>query len=145
MFENYREMSPEQQQEVKRIHKSIRALPLGRYRNLVWAYVRGFPYRRVERSHRIQVIPQCPCTCGEFHTKDTFEHNLPSVYTLMQTIGRLQIPIKQQDIEVWLANPDGAIPAPPPRPKKSSWTIVEIEDARAVSILKKAETGKAAE
>lgn len=135
MYENYKELSKEQQQAIKSIHKAIRALPLGRYRNLVWAYVRGFPYRRVERSHRVQVMPD----------GYEFEHNRPSVYTLMQTIGRLQIPIKQQDIEAWLTNPDGAIPAPPPRPKKSSWTIVEIEDARAVSILKKAETGKAAE
>lgn len=121
MFENYREMSPEEQQEVKRTHKAIRALPQGRYRNLAWAYVRGFPYRRVERSHRVQVLPPCPCTCGELHTKSTFEHNLPSLYALLQVLERAQVPVRfhVQDLEAWLANPDGAIPAPPPpRPKK---------------------------
>lgn len=117
MFENYREMSPIDQAIVKRIHNSIKNLPPDRYRNLAWAYVRGFKYRRVERKRRTQLLPNGA----------TFEHNLPSDYLLcrvFETVGlvtRSEIrdttsPARAAVIK-WLSDESGAIPAPPPREK----------------------------
>ncbi len=94
---------------------------------LVWAYVRGLPYRRVERHRRTQTRED----------GSVFEHNKPQV----GMVGALAcvdeslraefeaperflftrpVPTSPTKalVEAWLADPAGAIPEPPPRPKK---------------------------
>lgn len=81
---------------------------------LAWAFVRGLPYRRIERKR---------------HTQGVFEHNAPSVGDLARALAELGVfpPLEKGFdlnseartlIEAWLANPDGAIAAPPPRAKR---------------------------
>jgi len=118
MFENYRELNEAEKASVKSIHKAVRALRKseGRYGALAWAFVRGFKYRRVERSHHVQ--------------KDTgYEHNMPSGQLVTHLLGKA-IPgfaetgekwwhtKEHADVRAWLADPSGAIPAPTPRAKK---------------------------
>lgn len=57
MFENYSSMTQSEKDCVKRTHKSIRSLSLGRVRNLAWAWIRDFPYSRVERKTKKPVDP----------------------------------------------------------------------------------------
>lgn len=120
MFEDYKQLSAEKQAQVKSIHKAIRAEVWSRAGNLAWAFVRGFPYRRVERQTRTQVLPD-----GTLYT-----HNLPSASAITMILGK-HIPgfaavdpkrpwatAAHPEITAWLANAEGAIPAPPPREKK---------------------------
>jgi len=108
MFENYKQLPVEDQKKIAAFHKSFRrhCKEKGRYGNLAWGFVRGFPYRRIERSHHVQ-------------KENGFEHNMPSVAHLSKLffdygIERL---IDGKELESWLANKEGAIPAPPPRVK----------------------------
>lgn len=120
MFENYKEMSAEQKAEVKKIHKALRAQTHTREGNLAWAFVRGLPYRRVERTTRTQVMPD----------GSVVQHNLPSAGGVTHAIG-LCVPGFAEiapgrpwatkvapEVKAWLADPSGAIPAPAPREKK---------------------------
>lgn len=120
MFENYKEMSADDQAQVKSIHKALRAETPSRAGNLAWAFVRGFKYRRVERTTRTQVMPD----------GSVYNHNPPKASAITAILAR-HIPgfatfdpkkpwatKAHPDIEAWLADPEGAIPAPPPREKK---------------------------
>ncbi|MFI5296541.1 MAG: hypothetical protein ACHREM_00465 [Polyangiales bacterium] len=118
MFENYKEMSAEEQAQVKAIHKAIRATTSDRYGNLAWAFVRGMPYRRVERTTRTQ-------TMGD---GSIVEHNKPYAHALTHAIAT-HVPgfapkaasawqtKAHPAVEAWLADPSGAIAAPSPHPK----------------------------
>jgi hypothetical protein len=79
-----------------------------RYTLLAWGYVRGFPYRRIERSHHVQILPD-----GR-----AFEHNLPSGHELYNCLHALGLTPTKESVKAWLEDPSGAIPAPPPRVKK---------------------------
>lgn len=121
MYENYREMSADEKAQVKSIYKAIRKETPSRLGNLAWAFVRGMPYRRVERTTRTQVLPE-----GK-----TITHNRPDPRELTWFLAS-HIPgfvpgsekaarwnIKPSPaVEAWLANTEGAIPAPAPRAKK---------------------------
>lgn len=114
MFENYSEMTADQKAEVKAIHKLLRGGTKSRYGNLAWGYVRGFPYRRIERTTRTQTMPD----------GTTIRHNEPNprhlTHALAEAIpGFAPFDPKRPwdtkphpDILAWLANPEGAIPAP---------------------------------
>lgn len=114
MFENYKQMTAEQQAEVKAIHKAIRAEAGSRGGNLAWGFVRGFPYRRIERTTRTQVM----------YDGTVVNHNPPPAARITEIIGThipgfAQVDPKRPwatkphpDIVAWLANPEGAIPAP---------------------------------
>jgi hypothetical protein len=122
----------------KAIHQKLRAPLRGgpggsRYDILAWAYVRGFKFRRCERSHHQQIVNGKP-----------YEHNMPNpafiwaklvlagafpADGIVPTIadlwgysrhwnGTAQHTDAGQAIVAWLADPSGAIAAPPPRPKK---------------------------
>jgi len=111
--ESYTQMSAEEKAQVKATHKAIRAKTSERYGNLAWGFVRGFPYRRIERTTRTQVGSD-----GKL-----VEHNKPDARYLTHLLGEA-IPGSAElgkswwntkahpEIEAWLANPDGAIPAP---------------------------------
>ena len=75
---------------------------------LTWGYLRGFKFRRIERTHRIQVredgLP--------------YEHNLPVARMLHMVIANFDPSAKVDDVQRWIDDPSGAIPAPPPRAKK---------------------------
>ncbi len=122
MFENYREMSADEKAQVKAIHKGIRKETSSRLGNLAWGFVRGFPYRRIERATRTQKMGDGTVTV----------HNLPNAQALTWFLAK-HIPGFSEGfsvesrwyntkaspaVEAWLANPDGAIPAPAPRPRK---------------------------
>jgi hypothetical protein len=89
-----------------------------RHMLLAWAFVRGLPFRRIERSHRVQVVNGKP-----------FEHHMPSQVLLTRMLIKY-LPEIEADmdgkwsvkpgcrIERWLSDPSGAIPAPPPRVKR---------------------------
>lgn len=126
MFENYRQMSADEQAQVRAIHKAIRKGTTGRYGNLAWAFVRGMPYRRVERKTRTQVMGDGTVVV----------HNRPWPVTLTQVMARhipeLTGPDKWRAnplIEAWLASEEGAVPAPVPRPKRTP------EEARQAQVL----------
>lgn len=92
-------------EETRAMHKAIRAeLKKGACRTmlLLWAFVRGFKYRRIERSHHFD-----PNTGEELNIpqtkwlKYTFETYLPGVENL------------EAKIHAWLDDPTGAIPVMP--------------------------------
>jgi hypothetical protein len=63
---------------------------------LLWGFVRGVKYRRIERTTR--------------------EGNTPNLHL---DIWQMYVPeITAEQVQAWLEDPTGAIPAPPPRPKK---------------------------
>jgi hypothetical protein len=120
MFENYREMSADEKAQVKAIHKAIRAEASSRSGNIAWGYVRGFPYRRIERSTQTQVL-------GD---GTVIQHNLPSAIGIARILathipgleaawfaGKYQLK-SDCPLLAWLKDPSGAIPAPAPREKK---------------------------
>lgn len=120
MFENYKQMSADEQAQVKAIHKALRKETYSRSGNLAWAFVRGFAYRRVERTTRTQVMPD----------GSVYNHNPPSAAAVTAILathipGFAEIDPKRPwatkahpDVVAWLANPEGAIPAPAPRERK---------------------------
>jgi len=120
MYENYKQMSADEKAQVKAIHKAIRAEVHSRAGNLAWAFVRGFPYRRVERTTRTQVMAD----------GSVYNHNPPPVAAITAILGahipgfatvdpkRPWATKPHPDVVAWASSPDGAIPAPPPREKK---------------------------
>lgn len=72
-----------------RIRKDMNASG-GRYMFLLWGYVRGFPFRRLERTNH--------------------EHNTPKY--LLHDWKKYLPDVTQEHIDIWLQNPEGAIPAP---------------------------------
>ncbi len=121
MFENYREMSADEKAQVKSIHKSIRKETSSRMGNLAWGFVRGFPYRRIERSTRTQVMPDGTLTVHGRPDAQTLTwflaENIPGFVEGFSAKSRWSTKASPV-IQAWLDNPDGAIEAPAPRPKK---------------------------
>lgn len=78
MFENYETMSAEEKEAVKRAHRALRKGAASREGNLAWAYVRGFPYARVERKTRTQILAD----------GTVVQHNLPSAQLITWLIAR---------------------------------------------------------
>lgn len=122
MFENYKMMSDAEKASVKAIHKALRKSTGSRYGNLAWAFVRGFPYKRVERT--------------------TLDTNKPMAaaltYNLAKVIpGFAEIPANgvwwnmkpHPEVEAWLRNPEGAIPVPV-RPKLSPAEARALHESR---------------
>ncbi|MGH9918013.1 MAG: hypothetical protein ACRD6W_03940 [Nitrososphaerales archaeon] len=119
-FESYKSLSAEEKAQVKTVHKGIRAETSSRAGNLAWAFVRGFPYRRVERSTRTQTMPDGTVVV----------HNAPNPLAIARILAAhmpelealwFESKYRLKDscpLAAWLANPDGAIPAPAPRPKR---------------------------
>ena len=120
MFDNYKEMSADEKAQVKKIHAGIRAETHSRAGNLAWGFVRGFPYKRIERKTRTQTTPDGTVVV----------HNQPNLIAVDRIIVA-HIPSLETEwfaskyqlkpacpLTAWLANPDGAIPAPAPRPRK---------------------------
>jgi len=114
MFEKYKEMSDAEKASVKAIHKALRAETKGRYGNLAWGFVRGFLYRRIERTTRTQVMGD-----GSVVT-----HNVPNAGFLTYWIAKAVPGFAEFDekrwwatkahpaVTAWLANQEGAIAAP---------------------------------
>lgn len=75
---------------------------------LTWGYLRGFKFRRIERQHRLQTLED----------GTVFEHNLPVARMLHMVIANFDPSAKVDDVQRWIDDPSGAIPAPPPRAKK---------------------------
>jgi hypothetical protein len=101
-------------QIIKTLHKRVRedmyeaARQSGhghRYMLLVWAFIRGLKFRRVERTH---------------HMQGFYEHNMPAAVLLTNCLKKYlgQDEDLRKKVEAWLADPSGAIAAPPPRLKK---------------------------
>jgi hypothetical protein len=120
MFDNYREMSAEEKAQVKKIHKGIRNETASRSGNLAWGFVRGFSYRRIERTTRTQTMPDGTMV----------RHNAPNLVAVARIIvahipslevewfaGKYQLK-STCPLTAWAASEDGAIPAPAPRPKR---------------------------
>lgn len=127
MFENYKQMSADEKAQVKSIHKALRAEASSRAGNLAWGFVRGFKYRRIERSTRTQVMAD----------GSVIQHNPPPLLRvaklLAQHIPSLEGWFKSQytladscPLFAWAADPEGAIPAPAPRPKKPYKAAEEV-------------------
>jgi hypothetical protein len=119
-FENYKSLSAEEKAQIKAVHKGLRTETVSRAGNLAWAFVRGFPYRRVERSTHTQTMPDGTVVV----------HNAPNPLHIARILAA-HIPGLEAEyfeskyklkatcpLAAWLANPDGAIPAPAPRPKR---------------------------
>lgn len=109
-------------EEIKAVHVKIREYnkaaqqglktPSGKWYShrevlLLWAFVRGFKYRRVERKRHTQII-----------ATGVYEHNAPSSYSMTRLAQELDLPIAAPELENWFADPSGAIAPPPPRVKK---------------------------
>jgi hypothetical protein len=120
MYENYREMSADEKAQVKAIHKAIRKETCHRSGNLAWAFVRGFPYRRVERTTRTQVMPDGTVVAHNApNLVDVARILVSHIPGLEATWFRSKYSLAQDcPLIAWAANPDGAIPAPAPRAKK---------------------------
>lgn len=114
MYDNYREMSADEKAQVKKIHKAIRAEAGSRAGNLAWGFVRGFPYRRIERTTYSQSMAD----------GTVVSHNPPPLLIIARILAE-HIPGIEAEyfaskyqlkadcpLVAWAANPDGAIPAP---------------------------------
>lgn len=121
MFENFIELSDAEKSEVKRIHSAFRANTASRYGNLAWGFLRGLPYKRVERKTREQIV-----------NGKTVYHNLPSAVLLTLELGKvlpefraetkpgwIRLPPPHPLIVSWLENKEGAVPAPSPSYQKA--------------------------
>jgi hypothetical protein len=122
------QMTDEQRVErarVKALHNAIREDRShgDRYRNLAWGYIRGFKYRRIERSHHMQALDGAYwSTVGTVSIRKVgdvwhFEHNMPYPDYLFKLLQKHLPDLKKEQIVSWLQDPSGAISAPPPRPK----------------------------
>lgn len=119
-FEHYKELGAEEKAQVKTLHKAIRAEAPSRAGNLAWAFIRGFAYRRVERTTRTQVLPDGTVfqhnPAKALHIAWVLEKHIPELTTTwFESKYRLR---SDCPLHAWLANPAGAIPAPAPRPRK---------------------------
>ena len=115
MFENYKEMNDAEKASVKAIHTAIRKEAPSRHGNLAWAFVRGFKYRRVERTTRTQVMAD----------GSVVNHNPPSVFAIAAILVKAMPALETLyfrdkygrladtcPLYAWVADPSGAIPAP---------------------------------
>jgi hypothetical protein len=127
MFENYKELSADEKAQVKKIHKCVRGEAHSRSGNLAWGFIRGFPYRRIERKTRTQVM-------GD---GTVVHHNAPSIIGIARILaahipgweaanmsGKYQVK-PECALNAWLKDESGAIPAPAPREKKAYVRPVE--------------------
>lgn len=113
MFENYREMSASEKEAVKAIHRALRAGTASREGNLAWGFVRGFKYRRIERTVRVERLED-----------GTSVERLPSAGYITHLLGSAIPGFAEIDakyawrtkaspvVEAWLQDRSGAIPAP---------------------------------
>lgn len=138
MFENYVQMTDTEKASVRQIHQAIRALTGEKYAlhrrhgNLAWGFVRGFPYRRIERRTRTQQLGD-----GEVRV-----HNRPDprflTHLLAKAIPGFAESHEQHywrtkphpEVVAWLHREEGAIPEPV-RVKKTYQPDAE-PDARAL-------------
>lgn len=129
MDKNWIDMTAEEREATKALHKRMRSEMKQargqehRYMLLAWGYVRGFPFRRIERSH---------------HMQGTYEHNMPWALSLTSALAKY-LPEFEADfaskwqlkpggrIEAWLKDPNGAIPALAPRAKKPYQRAIAAE------------------
>ena len=120
MFENYKQMDDAGKASVKAIHKAIRKDTPTRTGNLAWGFVRGFPYRRIERTTRTQVM-------GDGSVVD---HNPPNLVSIARCIVtampeleasyfKSKYALKEDcPLIAWVKDPSGAIPAPVLAPRE---------------------------
>jgi hypothetical protein len=113
MFENYREMGDAEKASVKAIHRALRAGARSREGNLAWGFVRGFKYKRIERTVRVERLED-----------GTSVERLPSAGYITHLLGSAIPGFAGIDakyawrtranpaVEAWLRDPSGAIPAP---------------------------------
>lgn len=92
-----------------------------RYLLLAWAFVRGMPYRRAERDHRLQTKAGKPVLVRRKGSGvlELFEHNMPSAKTLIEVLGR-HLPTWPEHLQTradrtravmrWLLDPRGGVP-----------------------------------
>jgi hypothetical protein len=114
MFENYREMSADEKARVKAINVVLRTKTPSREGNLAWAFVRGFKYRRVERTTRTQVMAD----------GSVVNHNPPNLVAVARIIVTAMPELEAAYFKgtyaladscpliAWAKDPSGAIPAP---------------------------------
>lgn len=126
-------MSDEERAErarVKEMHARVRSFDRAeRYANLAWGFVRGFKYRRIERSHKLQRIDSYGPSDEPVRLWNVwggqvvrnkegcfYEHNFPSALKLYELLTvRMKVDVTREAVQGWLNDPDGAIPCPPPR------------------------------
>jgi hypothetical protein len=116
MFENYKQLPAEEKSKVKAIHKAVREEVLSRAGNLAWAYLRGFPYRRIERTTRTQELTDG--TVVDHNPPPLFEVArilMASIPGLAWTAGYKLAP--DCPLIAWAKDSQGAIPAPALRVK----------------------------
>ena len=129
MFENYKQLSAEEKSKVKAIHKAVREEVLSRAGGLAWAYLRGFPYRRVERTTRTQVM-------GDGTVVD---HNKPDIRAVARILVAAMPELgpswlksggmllhEQCPLIAWVKDPSGAIPAPAPPVKVPCQAVASV-------------------
>lgn len=129
--EEYLALSDEKRAELKALMKAIRKdSGFGeRTRNLAWGFVRGFKYRRIERSHKKQYLAADACVhldaygYGQDTEGKFFEQNMPNPVYLAKLLSKY-FPEFEADFKdkwslkpesrilAWLKDPTGAIPAP---------------------------------
>ncbi len=110
-FDNYKALDQSEKDKVKAVHRGLRTETSSRAGNLAWGFARGFPYRRIERTTRTQVID------GK-----VFNHNPPNLLAIARILAE-HIPgldyfasphqlRSDCPLITWAASLDGAIPAP---------------------------------
>lgn len=128
--EEYLSLSDEDRAASKALFKAIRTdRSFGeRTRILAWGFVRGFKYRRMERSHKKQYLPESGAY-ADFHAygRDEkgkyFEHNLPNALYIAKLLAKHcpafesefsgKYSVKEDSrVVAWLKDPTGGIPAP---------------------------------
>ena len=116
MFENYETMSADEKAQVKATHKALRTTLKksgGRVDNLAWGFVRGFKYRRIERSTRTQTMPDGGVVYHNQPNPNLLTHLLGQAIPGFAVIGEKWWQTKADPrVLAWLADPEGAIAAP---------------------------------
>jgi len=140
---NWTDLAPEAQAAIKATHQRVReamhhAAKDGgqghRYHLLAWAFVRGFPYRRVEPRHVQQLVPEISKTAP-------FEHNLPDGLRLHDLLRSLGIGAGDGELKAWLK-----LGAPtladyvPPRGTRKKMRIAAAAEAHPAEVDQDAET-----
>ena len=102
MFENYSDLSDAEKALVKKIHQNLCSSSehIYRYGNLAWGYVRGFQYRRVERTNHQ-------------HHKADYYWLRKELEQAFRKAGAPESWLPSEEVlQAWLDNPEGAIPVP---------------------------------
>lgn len=124
------EMSESERAErarVKALHKAIRSQNCAnRNINLAWGFVRGFKFRRVERTHWSQISDAGSALDRNGKLRHEFiqepdgtyyyVHNMP-YHGILWDILSPHMAVTKEEIQAWLQDRSGAIPLPPPRVK----------------------------